>query len=174
MLARSTERCAKVRFRTMAFRVSRSHRRSCNGGADANGMIKPPWIHNRLPCYFLPLPLPTNLCESLYILTPFMKWGAGSGIDECTLYDLCRTVITNWAKKLLIQVVQILAGHSDMATTRKYCLAVRPEDRALAKDLVNEILARTPRDWHQTDTFRWHLAFLEGWKICKSVVRLIY
>lgn len=69
-----------------------------------------------------------------------------SGIDECALHDLRRTAITNWAKKLPIQVVQMLAGHSDIATTRKYYLAVRPEDLALANDLVDEILARTPRD----------------------------
>ncbi len=52
----------------------------------------------------------------------------------------------NWAKKLPIQVLQILTGHSDIATTRKYYLAVRPEDLALANELVDEILARTPRD----------------------------
>jgi len=69
-----------------------------------------------------------------------------SGIGKCTLHDLRRTAITNWAKKLPIQVVQILAGHSEIATTRKYYLAVRPEDIALANNLVDEILARTPRD----------------------------
>jgi len=60
--------------------------------------------------------------------------------------DLRRSAITNWAKKLPIQVFQILAGHSDIATTRKYYLAVRSEDLALANELVDEILARTPRD----------------------------
>jgi len=37
-----------------------------------------------------------------------------SDVTECTLHDLRRSVITNWASHLPIQVVQQLAGHSDM------------------------------------------------------------
>ncbi len=49
---------------------------------------------------------------------------------------------SNWAKKLPIQLVQRLAGHSDISTARKYYLAVRPEDLASANEFLDEILAR--------------------------------
>lgn len=63
-------------------------------------------------------------------------------VDECVLHDLRRSAITNWAKKLPIQVVQQLAGHSDISTTRKYYLAVRSEDLASASKLLNKLLAK--------------------------------
>jgi len=65
-----------------------------------------------------------------------------AGVDECVLHDLRRSAITNWAKKLPIQVVQQLAGHSDISTTRKYYLAVRSEDLASASKLLNKLLAK--------------------------------
>jgi integrase len=52
------------------------------------------------------------------------------------LHDLRRSTITNWAKELPIQVVQQLAGHSDISTTRKYYLAVQPEDMISGKQNV--------------------------------------
>ena len=63
-----------------------------------------------------------------------------AGIDECTIHDLRRSAITNWAKKLPIQVVQQLAGHSNIKTTMEYYLAVRPEDFVSASEVFNEIL----------------------------------
>jgi len=65
-----------------------------------------------------------------------------AGVAECTLHDLRRSVITNWARQLPIQVVQQLAGHSDISTTRKYYLAVRPEDLVTANKVLNDILAK--------------------------------
>ncbi len=65
-----------------------------------------------------------------------------AGVDECVIHDLRRSAITNWAKKLPIQVVQELAGHSDISTTRKYYLAVRSEDLASANKFLNKILAK--------------------------------
>ena len=64
-----------------------------------------------------------------------------AGVDECVIHDLRRSAITNWAKNLPIQVVQQLAGHEDIATTRKYYLAVRPEDLASANSFLNKVLA---------------------------------
>jgi len=64
-----------------------------------------------------------------------------AGVAMCTLHDLRRTAITHWAKKLPIQVVQQLAGYSDLKTTRQYYLAVRPEDLQSANQLLNSILA---------------------------------
>ena len=65
-----------------------------------------------------------------------------AGVEKCTLHDLRRSAITNWAQKLPIQVVQQLAGHADISTTRKYYLSVRPEDIVSATRLLNSILAR--------------------------------
>jgi len=67
-------------------------------------------------------------------------------VAECTIHDLRRSAITNWAQRLPIQVVQTLAGHSNIATTRKYYLAVRSEDFAVAGELLNSILAKTEDD----------------------------
>lgn len=61
-------------------------------------------------------------------------------IEPCTLHDLRRSAITNWAQHLPIQVVQQLAGHSDISTTRKYYLTVRPEDMASANRVLDDIL----------------------------------
>ncbi|TRO43203.1 hypothetical protein E2P42_02500 [Candidatus Bathyarchaeota archaeon] len=69
-----------------------------------------------------------------------------AGVAKCVLHDLRRIAITNWAKKLPIQVAQQLAGHSDITTTRKYYLAVRSEDLASANELLNSILAKTQGD----------------------------
>jgi len=69
-------------------------------------------------------------------------------IDKCTPHDLRRSAITNWAKELPIQIVQQLAGHSDISTTRKYYLAVRSEDMISASKVkvLNDILAKTKDD----------------------------
>jgi integrase len=63
-----------------------------------------------------------------------------SGIARCTPHDLRRSAITNWAKHLPIQVVQQFVGHSDISTTRKYYLAIRPEDIASANQVINKIM----------------------------------
>jgi integrase len=63
-------------------------------------------------------------------------------VSKCTLHDLRRSAITNWASRLPIQVVQQLAGHSDISTTRKYYLTVRSEDKVSANKVVNSILAK--------------------------------
>ena len=63
-------------------------------------------------------------------------------VDKCVIHDLRRSAITNWAKKLPIQIVQQLAGHSDISTTRKYYLAVRSEDLLSANMFLNEILSK--------------------------------
>lgn len=61
-------------------------------------------------------------------------------IEECTIHDLRRSAITNWAKKLPFQVVHKLAGHSNIKTTMEYYLAVRPEDFVSAGEVFNEIM----------------------------------
>ncbi|UCE49389.1 MAG: site-specific integrase, partial [Phycisphaerales bacterium] len=63
-----------------------------------------------------------------------------AGVAKCTIHDLRRSAITNWARHLPIQLVQELAGHSSINTTRKYYLAVQSEDIASASKVINEIL----------------------------------
>jgi len=69
-----------------------------------------------------------------------------AGVHKCTLHDLRRSAITNWAGQLPIQVVQQHTGHSDISTTRKYYLAVRPEDVVSANKVLNDILAKKQDD----------------------------
>ena len=64
-----------------------------------------------------------------------------AGVHKCTLHDLRRSAITNWAQSLPIQVIQQLAGHSDINTTRKYYLAVTSEDMTSANKAINSVLA---------------------------------
>jgi len=65
-----------------------------------------------------------------------------AGVAKCTLHDFRRSAITNWAGQLPIQVVQQLAGHSDISTTRKYYLTVRSEDMVSANKVLNSVLAK--------------------------------
>jgi len=69
-----------------------------------------------------------------------------ANVAECTMHDLRRSAITNWAGQLPIQVVQALAGHSNITTTRKYYLAVRPEDFDSASKVLNLVLSKTRSD----------------------------
>ena len=69
-----------------------------------------------------------------------------ANVAKCTLHDLRRSAITNWAQKLPIQVVQQLAGHSDISTTRKYYLTVRSEDIVSANKVLNDIFAKGKAD----------------------------
>lgn len=66
-----------------------------------------------------------------------------AGVNKCTIHDLRRSAITNWAKYLPIQVTQQFAGHSNISTTRKYYISVRPEDIASASQVINKIMEST-------------------------------
>ncbi|MFC1675791.1 tyrosine-type recombinase/integrase [Planctomycetota bacterium] len=63
-----------------------------------------------------------------------------AGVAKCTLHDFRRSAITNWANYLPIHVVQQFAGHSNITTTRKYYLSVRPEDIITAGQVFNKIM----------------------------------
>jgi integrase len=69
-----------------------------------------------------------------------------AGVRKCTIHDLRRSAITNWARYLPIQVVQQLAGHSNITTTRCYYLTVRSEDFASASKVMNMILENVKSD----------------------------
>jgi integrase len=66
-----------------------------------------------------------------------------AGVAKCTLHDLRRSAITNWAQALPIQVVQQFAGHSNITTTKKYYLAVRKEDVEKAGAFINKLLTQS-------------------------------
>ncbi len=65
-----------------------------------------------------------------------------AGLAKFTLHDLRRSAVTNWAQRLPIQVVQKLAGHSDMKTTQQYYLAVRQEDIVAANRVVRSLFSQ--------------------------------
>jgi integrase len=65
-----------------------------------------------------------------------------AGLAKFTLHDFRRSAITNWAQRLPIQVVQKLAGHSDMKTTQQYYLAVRQEDIVAANRVVRSLFSQ--------------------------------
>jgi integrase len=73
----------------------------------------------------------------------FTKIRCEANVAKCTIHDFRRSAITNWAQQLPIQLVQTLAGHADISTTRKYYLTVRSEDMASANKVVNSILAKS-------------------------------
>jgi integrase len=62
-------------------------------------------------------------------------------VTQCTLHDLRRTAITNWASRLPIHVVRKLAGHSSISTTQRYYLSVRLDDITSAGSVINDLLA---------------------------------
>lgn len=61
-------------------------------------------------------------------------------VEYFTPHDLRRSCITNWARRLPIQAVQHLAGHSSISTTRKYYLAVLETDCTAAREIQSEIM----------------------------------
>jgi integrase len=60
--------------------------------------------------------------------------------DYFTPHDLRRSCITNWSKRLPIQTVQHLAGHSNIATTRKYYLSVQSSDMETAREIQSKLM----------------------------------
>lgn len=72
----------------------------------------------------------------------FQRIRHSAGLERFTLHDLRRSAITNWARRLPVQVVQQLAGHSDISTTREYYIAVEAEDMIAANAALNDILRR--------------------------------
>jgi len=81
-----------------------------------------------------------------------------AGVAKCSLHDLRRSCITNWARELPIHVVQKLAGHSDIKTTRLYYLSVEQSDLEKARLVQEKILGSVLTDpklthWGKTEGF---------------------
>ena len=58
-----------------------------------------------------------------------------AGVGPCTVPDLCRSCLTNWARQVPAHVLQKLAGHSSMETTLKYRLSVDRSDLGPARQV---------------------------------------
>lgn len=77
-----------------------------------------------------------NLTRSLEVICQRAE------VEYFTPHDLRRTCITNWAKKLPIQTVQQLAGHSNMTTTQKYYLSVQKSNLKVARELQSKLMTK--------------------------------
>jgi len=65
-----------------------------------------------------------------------------ANVESFTPHDLRRSCITNWARRLPIQSVQYLAGHSNISTTRKHYLSVQKSDMKTARDIQPELMTK--------------------------------
>ena len=62
-------------------------------------------------------------------------------VPACSMHDLRRSYCTNLASEVPMHVVQELAGHSDIRTTRQYYLQVRPELLAQVRRTLDRLVA---------------------------------
>jgi len=65
-----------------------------------------------------------------------------AGLPKCSLHDLRKSYCTNLAGLLPMHVVQELAGHSDIRTTRQYYLRVAPEFIEAARQAMDAVTQR--------------------------------
>jgi len=65
----------------------------------------------------------------------------GVKLPPCSIHDLRRSFCTNLSRVMPMHVVQELAGHSDIRTTRRYYVSVQPELLDEARRAVERSLA---------------------------------
>ncbi len=63
-----------------------------------------------------------------------------AGIAKCSFHDLRTSYCTNLANAVPLHVVQELAGHADIRTTRKHYLRVRDEQIESARRALDEVM----------------------------------
>jgi len=63
-----------------------------------------------------------------------------AGLPKCSFHDLRKSYCTNLAGAVPLHVVQELAGHADIRTTRKHYLKVRNEHIDLARRALDEVM----------------------------------
>jgi integrase len=63
-----------------------------------------------------------------------------AGSPACSFHDLRRSYCTNLAGAVPLHVVQELAGHAGISTTRKHYLKVREEQSESARRAVEEVM----------------------------------
>jgi integrase len=74
------------------------------------------------------------------VLRKFKTLVKRAGLALCTLHDLRRSCITNWARKMSIHVTQQLAGHADINTTRRFYLSVQEDDLKTAREAQQSLV----------------------------------
>lgn len=63
-----------------------------------------------------------------------------AGLPKCSFHNLRKSYCTNLAGAVPLHVVQELAGHADIRTTRKHYLKVRDEQIDLARRALEEVM----------------------------------
>lgn len=63
-----------------------------------------------------------------------------AGLAKCSFHNLRKSYCTNLAGAVPLHVVQELAGHADIRTTRKHYLKVRDEQIDLARHALEEVM----------------------------------
>ena len=63
-----------------------------------------------------------------------------AGLPKCSFHDLRKSYCTNLADAVPLHVVQELAGHADIRTTRKHYLKVREEQIDSARRALEEVM----------------------------------
>ena len=63
-----------------------------------------------------------------------------ANLAKCSIHDLRRSYCTNLSAAVPMHVVQELAGHSDIRTTQKYYLKMRPEFIEQARRSIDSTL----------------------------------
>ncbi len=63
-----------------------------------------------------------------------------AGLPKCSFHDLRKSYCTNLAGAIPLHVVQELAGHADIRTTRKHYVKVRDEQIDLARHALEEVM----------------------------------
>jgi integrase len=63
-----------------------------------------------------------------------------SGLPKCSFHDLRKSYCTNLADAVPLHVVQELAGHADIRTTRKHYLKVCDEQIDSARRALEEVM----------------------------------
>jgi integrase len=63
-----------------------------------------------------------------------------AGVPKCSFHDLRKSYCTNLANAVPLHVVQELAGHADIRTTRKHYLKVREEQIDSARRALEEVM----------------------------------
>lgn len=64
-----------------------------------------------------------------------------AGVPKCTFHGLRKSFCTNLAGHVPLHVVQELAGHADIRTTRKHYLQVRAEQVDAARRALDEVMS---------------------------------
>jgi integrase len=63
-----------------------------------------------------------------------------TGLPKCLFHDLRKSYCTNLAGAVPLHVVQELAGHADIRTTRRHYLKVRDEQIDSARRALEEVM----------------------------------